>query len=225
MYVIDNSNFCYKFRSVHRYSKVLVEGVLLDTSVLTGYIKSLRANIFNNIVIVLDGVPLRSKAILPNYKGTRLNSENINLGIPKLEVIKFLTAVGPLLGKTINVVIAPGQEADQVISSIAHLAQYDKIPEDYQFLNSISYLPLDADKVLKYLNVPELDMEPYYPIKENVIIATTDSDMAQLQRFSNVYIDTSTSGKAVTDTRTAKAVQSLNPYAIPYLQVNLWGCV
>ena len=216
MYLIDNSNFCYKFRSVYSWAKKEVNGVLVDTSVLVGYIRSLKSNLFDNIVIVLDGVPVQSLDSLQGYKGQRSKEKDgIGLGVPYLEVVKFLSKIGSLIGKQVQVVCAPQQEADQVISSICHLVT-NNLPPRASFIEMLNTKELSSDRVLKYLDVPELRKHKLdVSASTSVVIASTDADMLQLQRFDGVCVDTSTSGKQVSHVTTAKAVCDLPPAAVP----------
>ncbi len=212
LYLIDNSNFCYKFKSVHKYARKEVSGVSVDTSVLVGYIRALKANIFDTIYIVLDGVPMQSLKLLPSYKGQRSHDAEEALGIPKLEVIKFLTKIGEKLGKTIKVVMAPGQEADQVMSSITHLV-LNKLPKNYKFKSALNQVPVTEDRVLKYLAeacTAPCDVSGY----DQVVLGTTDSDLTQLCRYSNVCVDTSSSGKSIMGI-SPKATAHMNFAAIP----------
>lgn len=215
IYLIDNSNFCYKFKSVHKYAHVNVSGVSVDTSVLVGYIKSLKQNVFNDIAIVLDGIPMNSLSLLPSYKGTRNKQIMDSVGIPKLEVIKFLTKVGTLINKNVQVVCSPGQEADQVIASICSLVTQRNSKFKLDLLNS-NRKSLKEDGCLRYLDtsktvVSDMDYSHY----DCVVVGTTDSDMYQLVS-DKVKIDSSTSGKSVTmSLDTPEAVHHLPPHAIP----------
>lgn len=213
MYIIDNSNFCYKFKSVHTYAQTSVNGVSVDVSVLAGYIKSLRINPFTDIYIVLDGVPFESINLLPGYKGQRHKEAEDKVSVPKLEVAQFLSKVGTLLGKNIQLVCAPGQEADQVISSMVHMAT-GKLPDRYKFTSKLREFPLQDDRCLSYLvkgnpTISELSLP-----QDTVVVGTTDSDMQQLCKFPGVIIDNSTSGRNIR-TDTAVAVHGLPPAAIP----------
>ena len=212
VYVIDNSNFCYKYKNVHKYARVKFNHVSVDTSCLVGYIKSLRTSVFKDFIIVLDGIPKRSKEILPQYKGTREKQTSEELSVSKLELVQFLTKVGSLIGKNIQVVCIPNCEADQVIASICELVQ-GNVPTFKQKV-SISFRDtLDNDRSLNSLRdavQQDLDLSKF----DSVVIGTTDSDMYQLVS-DRVSIDNSTSGKKVGGDLTPDAVYNLNPSAIP----------
>lgn len=213
MYLVDNSNFCYKFKSVHTYAQTLINGVSVDVSVLVGYLRSLRINPFDKIYIVLDGIPFRSLSILPGYKGQRNKEVNDSVSVPHLEVAQFLSKIGTLLNKDIRLVCAPGQEADQVISSIVHMAT-GNLPMRYKFISQLASYPLDSDRCLRYLTLGNPKVTPLEVGYEPVVIGTTDSDMQQLCKFDSVIIDNSTSGRNIRST-TATAVHGLPPAAIP----------
>ena len=213
LYVIDNSNFCYKFKSVYTYAHTDVSGIELDTSVLVGYLRALKQNIATDICIVLDGVPKASLDLLPSYKGHRSKEDSNTIGVPRLEVIHFLTGIGKILNKNIFVVCAPCQEADQVISSIVHLIT-GNTPRRKSLLDTVNTIPLNQDRVLRYLDGNVTVEKPDFSDYDSVIIGTTDSDMHQLLRYDNVFMDSSTSGKAVYRDKTPKAVHHLNPNAM-----------
>lgn len=218
LYLIDNSNFAYKYRSVHTYAKVSVSGVSVDTSVLVGYVRSLRSIIFDHIVIVLDGVPLNSLKILPEYKGQRIHEGLDTLGVSSLEIVKFLTKLGSLLDKDIVVVANPGQEADQVIASITNLVT-GKVSDFQQLMANSGRRAFSEDNILKKYSsavITDFDYTPY----SSVVIGTTDSDIMQLSS-PLVKIDNSTTGKYLSK-NTASAVHGLPSYAIPFYKA-IWG--
>lgn len=187
-------------------------GVKISTSVLVGSVRSLKSNIYDNIVIVLDGYPSRSKKILPSYKGTRVKDETfVSLGIPKLETVQFLTKIGERIGKNVSVVCSPMQETDEVISSLVHHIS-GNLPSKASFISKLNQRSLLDDKMLSSLQ-PGVETSLFIPSEGTSIISTTDGDFIQLQRFDNVYIDKSTSGKEVTNTWTSASTHSLNPYA------------
>ena len=45
----------------------------------------------SDIMIVLDGIPKMSLELLPSYKGQRLKEHDDECGVPKHELIQFLT--------------------------------------------------------------------------------------------------------------------------------------
>lgn len=212
MYIIDFSNFAYKFKSVYKFAAMEVSGVKVDLSVVVGFIKCLKSNTADDIVIALDGVPEASNSSLVTYKGTRDKDQEISLGIPKIEVIQFLTKVGERLGKSVKVVCSPLQEADQVISSIVHSVT-GNLPPRAQLISHMNTHALDEDRILSYLSSAKVSV--YNPPKTDVVVvATTDSDMKALSRFEQVWIDTSASGAKLEKNSTAKVVDYVNPAAI-----------
>lgn len=212
VYIIDFSNFAYKFKSVYKYSRVSVNGVSIDTSILTGFIRCLKANISNDILIVLDGVPLQSLSVLPGYKGQRQHDQTPSgLSVSKLEVVQFLTKVGELIGKNIKVVCSPGQETDEVISSIVHHVT-GHLPARAEFISKLNTRKLSSDNMLKYLDSGVITTK-YIPNYQGVIIASTDGDFIQLQRWQGVAIDTSNSNKRVSRETTSKSTSGLSPVA------------
>ena len=214
LYLVDFSNFAYKFKAVHTYAKYDIKGVPVDLSVLVGFIRSLKQNMFNDIVIVLDGKPVNSLNLIPAYKGQRNKNSSDTVGVSKLETIKFLTKIGQRINKNVWVCCAPCQEADQAISSIVHLVTNNEPPRA-GMINTINSKSIDEDPWLCKLNnglqVEDFKWKDY----NTVVVGTTDSDMKALSIFDNVFIDTSTSGKAIKSEDTAKAVMGVNAYAIP----------
>lgn len=213
VYIIDFSNFAYKFKSVYTYARRNVNGVEVDISVLVGFIRALKANLADNIVIVLDGVPTQSNSVLPGYKGQRLHDDIAQfIGVPKVEVIQFLTKVGDLIGKNVEVVCSPGQETDEVISSIVHHVT-GHLPARYKFISMLNTKAIESDRMLKYLTKVEVETEQYIPNYDTVVIASTDGDFIQLQRFPGVYIDTTASGKNISSKVTSKSTSGVTPIA------------
>lgn len=213
LYILDFSNYVYRFKNVHTYAKVNVNNVTIDTSVLVGFYRALKANMFSDICIVLDGFPQQQYQLYPAYKGTRNHSDSENISVPKIDVIRFLTKVGILLGKNIFVACAPCQEADQVASSIVHIIT-NNLPNKHSFIDKLNQKSLEEDNFLRYLKIAELsniDFSKY----DSVILGSTDADWLQLLRYSNVYIDKSTTGKEVVEYKTADSVNQCEPIAIP----------
>lgn len=215
LYLIDHSNFRYRFKSVHKYAQISISGVIYDYSVLKGYIQALKHTTFSDICIVLDGYPKWAKDIYPEYKGTRNHDINDNvLSVSFLEEVQFLSKFGSFLNKTIYIVCSPQQEADQVISSIAHIVS-NGLTSRYKFISSMQSSSLSSDKFLQCYNsdvtIYPLELSQY----DSVVIASTDADMQQLQSLPNVFIDSSMTGKRVSAQATSHSVASLNPAAIP----------
>ena len=113
-----------------------------------------------------------------------------NVYFSGVELIKFLTGIGEVLGKNIKVVASPGEEADQVISSVVHMATGQIQVPKIQIKGDIT-----VDKRLcryarglttELLNIPQYDY---------VVIGSTDSDMAQLMECTKVAMDHSTIGE------------------------------
>lgn len=244
LYLIDFSNWLYRYTSVYNIKRTH-NGVTYDYSTLYGFIRSLKALPYDDIFICLDGVPKQSLAYLPSYKGQRLKEPNESLSFSKVELVKILTKIGNAtvparprkskslekqesymtsLNKNIKVVCSPGQEADQVISSIVHLvnnnylARYgkegDMIDKTTIKFANLSREPLESDSILSRYSpcsLEELDLSDY----DSTIVGTTDSDMYQLLALGSVYIDSTTSGKSLNNSETPAAVHFLSPSAIP----------
>lgn len=216
-YHIDYSNMLYRFRHTFQFARTVVEGVEVDTSTLYGFIKTLKGNFYKDIFICLDGVPQRFFDILPSYKGQRQFDPSEEVRIPFSETVKFLTAIGPLIDKNIRVVASPGQEADQVISSLVHLHAGIAPPNPVFYTKAYNnmQITLDTDPHLKKLSKGcKLSINEYD--FDTSIVASTDSDMYQLLQHDNVYIDESTNGrKLLPRNKTPKAVKELPPACIP----------
>lgn len=214
LYLIDCSNYIYRFQTTCKRSK-LINGVNFNMSAVYGFIRSLKSTPFKDIMICLDGIPEASIRYLPSYKGQRLKEPNESLSFSKSELIKFLTRVGEYMGKNIQVVCSPGQEADQVIASIAYQVAGLVNPMQIKMQNFMRNKDLNSDRVLqryaKESELRELDLKCF----DTVIISTTDSDMYQLLNIPNVLIDESTSGKMLNmGESTPVAVHHLHPNAI-----------
>lgn len=215
VYLIDHSNFRYRFKSVHRYAQTSISGVIYDYSVLQGYINALRHCPFSDIIIVLDGYPKWVKDIYPEYKGTRNHDINDNvLSVSLLEEVQFLTKLSSILNKNIRVVCSPMQEADQVISSIVHIV-VNGLTTRYKFISSMQTFSIESDKFLNYLNSNVITHSLDLSLYNSVVIASTDADMQQLQVYKNVFIDSSMTGRKVSTVKTSDSVASLPPASIP----------
>lgn len=216
-YLIDHSNLAYRFRSTFQFARTTINNVEVDTSCLYGYIRTMKSHLFNDIFICLDGVPQRFFDILPGYKGQRLEDPNENRRVPFSEEIRFISALGKVYNKNIKVLASPGQEADQVMSSITHLnaGLGPANPVFYTKLYNNMQITLDNDPHLSKLSKGvTLSINEYN--FDTTVLGTTDSDMYQLLQNGNVHIDSSTNGKKILPrTYTPKAVHSLPPACIP----------
>lgn len=215
-YLIDASNWTYKFLSVYHVRRS-INGVGINISTIYGWLRALKALPFDDVYICLDGYPSLSKTWLPGYKGQRSKEPEDEVFVSKFEMIQFLTQVGRVLGKNIQVLCTPGQEADQVISSAAHLLRGEVTMDqmfDSMFNNSLC--SMEDDRMLKWFS-KGAKMEPAtLGQASTVIVGTTDSDMYQLQAIKDVYIDTSLSGQMINyEGHTPKAVHELPPNIIP----------
>lgn len=212
LYLIDYSNFAYKFRNVFKYATRQVSNVVFDNSVCYGFVKALKSNISDNIVICLDGVPAQSLSILPSYKGQRNHDDDRNtISMSKRELIMFLTKIGSLLGKNVKVVCSPCQETDEVIASLVYYLKGGVSNAD--FITSLNSRRLEDDPYLKTLS-KDVVTSLYKPADFNkIVIGSTDGDFIQLQRFEDVYIDLSTSCKKVLPLRESKSTYNTNPFA------------
>lgn len=218
VYTIDYSYFCYKFREAFQRVKRDFNGVTVDLSVPYGFLRALKYNPFQDIVICLDAAPLLNANVWPPYKGQRIKEPKDGVSFPQSEVVKMLTAVGPLMGKNITVVASPHQEADQVIASLVYKV-LGKVPASYQSLREATKLPFDVDPYLKRF-ATGLKTTTFNPRDfSKVVVASSDSDLYQLYADSRVLVDLSTSGGKITDGfLTPKAVFNLKPTAIPSLK-------
>ena len=71
LFLIDFSNFLYKYKNSLRLSSRLENGVQVNTSALYGIMKTLSHNDFDDVVICLDTYPALFKDYYPDYKGQR----------------------------------------------------------------------------------------------------------------------------------------------------------
>jgi len=213
LYIIDFSNWCFKCRAVHSSLSIDVLNSKIHTGVLYGMYSALKKLPYNDICIVLDGTPLTSQKLLPSYKGTRNHDSDDEVWVPKSEVIKFLTAVGPLIGKNVSVVCQPLHETDEVIASLVYQIVGD-LPKRSSFITSMNSHPVENDARLRYLISNSFLCKAYDPIGyDSVVIASTDADFVQLQRYPNVYIDKSMSGTNISNSHTSKSTEETSPCA------------
>lgn len=214
LYIADYSNWVYKFKYVFDLGVRLGDGRYINTSVLYGFKNAIKSNRFDDIIIALDGCPLRSLEILPQYKQQREHSTSDKIYVPKREVISYLTQLGDRLGKRVRVVASYGQEADQVISSLVYLALGKVDPGSVRFMDKLVLHSLSEDPYIGSCveeDVP-LELESDY---DTVILGTTDSDMHQLREISGVYMDSSWNGKSINFSEsTPKAVHGMPPCTI-----------
>lgn len=210
LYIVDFSNWVYKFKYTFNLGVDLDGGAYVDTSVLHGFNIAIKSQRFDDIVIALDGCPIRSLDILPQYKQQREHSKSDKMYVPKKEVLQFLTKLGEVYGKRVRVVASYGQEADQVIASLASIA-LGKVPHTQRWM---------ADAVAREHSVKEdpylshnvedespLDLDTDY---NSVVIGSTDSDMYQLKALGDVFMDSSWSGSKIDySENTPKAVHNM----------------
>lgn len=215
LYIVDFSNWVYKFKYTFNLGVELEGGAYVDTSVLHGFNIAIKSQRFDDIIVALDGCPIRSLDILPQYKQQREHSKSDKMYVPKKEVLQFLTKLGEIHGKRVRVVASYGQEADQVIASVASIA-LGKVPKTQCWM---------ADVVAREHSVKE---DPYlsnyveseFPLGldtdyNSVVIGSTDSDMAQLKAMGDVFMDSSWSGSKIDySDNTPKAVHNMPPATI-----------
>lgn len=215
LYLVDFSNWVYKFKYTFNLGVKLEGGAYVDTSVLHGFNIAIKSQRFDDIIVALDGCPIRSLDILPQYKQQREHSKSDKMYVPKKEVLQFLTKLGEIHGKRVRVVASYGQEADQVIASVASIA-LGKVPKTQCWM---------ADVVAREHSVKE---DPYlsnyveseFPLGldtdyNSVVIGSTDSDMAQLKAMGDVFMDSSWSGSKIDySDNTPKAVHNMPPATI-----------
>lgn len=210
LYIVDFSNWVYKFKYVYDLSHTLPSGERINTSVLYGFYSALKSHRYNDIIIALDGCPLRSQSYLPQYKQQRIHSNSNQIFVPKKELLQFLTQLGPLVGKNIRVVGSYGQEADQVIASLVYMAKglptLASLTPELQRVSADPYIGRYVEELV------QLDLSSDY---DTVIIGSTDSDIYSLTSIFGVYMDQSWNGTKVDWERTTpKAVSNMPPHLI-----------
>lgn len=215
LYIVDFSNWVYKFKFTFNLGVETPEGSYINTSVLHGFNQAIRSHRFDDIVIALDGCPIRSLELLPQYKQQREHTKSDQIFVPKREILEFLTQIGSLYGKRVRVVASYGQEADQVIASIANYA-LGKVSESQRWMSAMSNIEhtvIDDPYLGKYIDRIEVfDLDSDY---DSVVIGTTDSDMHQLRAIGDVFMDTSWSGSKIDySPNTPKAVHNMPPHTI-----------
>ena len=208
LYIIDYSNWKYKFQSVYQFTS---PGNTYDTSVLFGMFKSLKTLPYKHIAIVLDGYPLRSMELLPSYKSGRVHQLQSKLQIPQHILLSLCCEYGSKLGKDVHIVCSPCQETDEVIASLV-LGRVAP-PSDKELLSMLNTKPFEDDPFLKKYHTHVVKTSQFSPIRDVDIIASTDGDFIQLQGYPSVFIDKSTSGHSVSNQVTSKSTASLPPFA------------
>lgn len=213
LYVVDYSNWVYKFKYMFDLGILNSKGVRINTSVLHGFNQAIRSNRFSDIIIALDGCPSRSLAIYPQYKLNREHGKSDTIFVSKKEVFQFLTKIGQAYGKRVRVVASYGQEADQVIASLVHMAL--GTPDSKMAILS-NIASLDDIHTDPYIGscidaVEPLELDYY----DSVVIGSTDSDMYQLKSLGDVFFDSSWTGSKINYTdATPKAVHGMPPSTI-----------
>lgn len=214
LYVVDTSNWLYKFSAIFN-RKITLHGVEVDTSTLFGLSRVIRTTSFKNMLFVFDATPMVSDNLLQVYKSQR-DKEETSCRVPIDVIIRFIYSVGKFYRKNVMVCVSPGHEADQVISSVAHVIS-GKAPANYEFLSSLykDAHPLESDSRAKpFIGGEELEVD--FSQYKRCIIGTTDSDMYQLTAYPNVFIDGSTNGSKIDYSgRAPKAVHNLPVGCIP----------
>lgn len=213
LYIVDYSNWVYKFKYMFDLGILNDRGARINTSVLHGFNQAIRSNRFSDIIIALDGYPSRSLSIYPQYKMNREHGKSDTLFVSKKEVFQFLTKIGDFYGKRVRVVASYGQEADQVIASLVHMALGTKDSKDALFS---SLAALDDIHTDPYIGSCIEEVEPLtLGTYDSVVVGTTDSDMYQLKSLGDVFFDSSWTGSKInyTDT-TPKAVHGMPPSLI-----------
>jgi len=210
LFIIDASNFLYKYKSTLNLSTKNSAGVTVNVSAPYGFYRTIKACEFDDIVIALDGYPKLFKEYYPEYKSQRSKEFDEVVRVPLNTVMSFVLEIARVYGKRVRVVCSPFQEADQVISSIVHAAHYPAYRMFYSTLSDIH-----KDKMLK--DFVEWDTEKFVLDRkyDRIVVGTTDSDMYQLLKFKDVYISTHTNGSQFELRETPKAVQHLAPEVIP----------
>lgn len=215
LYIVDFSNWVYKFKYTFNLGVELEGGAYVDTSVLHGFNIAIKSQRFDDIIVALDGCPIRSLDILPQYKQQREHSKSDKMYVPKKEVLQFLTKLGEIHGKRVRVVASYGQEADQVIASVASIA-LGKVPKTQCWMADVVALEHSVKEDPYLSNYVEsefpLGLDTDY---NSVVIGTTDSDMAQLKAMGDVFLDSSWSGSKIDySNNTPKAVHNMPPETI-----------
>ena len=215
-YLIDLSNFLYKYKNTQQVSRI-INGCSVNCSSAVGIIHSLKAIPYKDIFVAVDGYPLLFMQYYPGYKGQRSREPNECLYFPKRDLMQIIYGLGKRLKKNIHIIASPGQEADQVISSAALMSRGLVSPIAEKL--SINQFTLDQDRVLKklteYCHLKTAEEVGINFRFESTIVGTTDSDMFQLCTHG-VYIDSTVSGTELNEgTVTPASVHNLPPSCIP----------
>lgn len=212
LYVVDFSNFAYRYKSVYRLSYKNELGLKISTSILFGIARTVEQAPFNDILLIIDGYPQTFSSLLPSYKGQRSRESDETLSVPISDCLSFAYHYAKSLNKSVRVCCAPGQESDQVISSICHLTSPNKNPlyDNFSCSLDISQDPYLSRTFTSFWTPKNTEFTA-----DEVVVGTTDSDMYQLLQLPHVRISSKINGTEPYTKTTPAAVHHLPPGCIP----------
>lgn len=178
--------------------------------VMTAFKKILKERQGISIYLCLDGTPLRNRTLVLDYKKHRESSTGY---YPVSALLPMIIKKYP----SIQILCAPGEEADSVGASLVYLLR-GKVENLEKTTSSLNSFDLEEDpRLVEYvadLNCEEVDIEKI-PDEEEIVLCTSDADWFQLLTFPNISIDKSLSCTKIDRTReTPKVVGGVEPHQI-----------
>lgn len=231
-YIIDFSNWCYRFRSVRvAQDPKYIPGIgPIDLSEYYGFMNAIHTIHGDAIYVVVDGTPKRQRELLPSYKANRDHEKPAVPTISHRYLLALIAREARTLGRELHIVGAPFREADEVI---AYLVDDCLGLVDPSTRRNLAYAelhtPNDDPRIAEYLAGETMYQGGcfgyYYKPFDEVIIGSADSDLYQLKTHKTpvvlepvtgrVFFDRSTSGKDIDRTdNTPAAVHHLPPHCI-----------
>lgn len=212
LYLIDYSNWASRLTSTYKWSKSDIDGVVYNTSIMAGFADTFRSIPYTDIVIAIGGTPKRRQSLLPAYIAKR---HHLNKGITTfpdmLSTLQFIVACGKQFDKNIRIVAVPNQESDEVISSIVHAFTH-KLPTNATFIDSVVNKDFTTDPAFDYLTDFATGSAQHLAHNyDELIIASSDPDLAQLCRYPNIRVDMSTNCSKLRNAMTLTSLHGVLP--------------
>lgn len=206
IYLIDLANFVYRYSATLNRVKS-INGVSYDVSPLFAISKLFSSRIADLYGLVLDGTPLMSSITNAHYKSNRNHEVSETLRFSLYDITSVAFAVAKSLKKDLRLFYHLGQEADQVVSSLVHIAA-NEFDRSKDLLYECSY-----DNRLRWLDKFQTQsIQTTEFISKDIILESSDSDFNQLLVYDKFYI---ASVNGIVNNRTNRAVGFVEPFQVP----------
>jgi len=184
LYLVDYNNLVHRFKATNSETVKLPSGVIVNVSVLRGVINFIRNFNFNRLIFCLDGEPVKTQQIMPEYKANRDHDlvDKPELDAANYDIINLALYTANKYEKPACFAYLPGYEADQVISSLVYATHRPEL-RDKEIPNTV-----ESDVRLKCLRAFE-SLQYRYTNPDRIIIASSDADLSQLRALPEVYKD------------------------------------